>query len=80
MLGVEQVGRHDNFFELGGHSLLAVKLVNLLQRAGLPLSLAELFQHPSIESAAALLNQGEALSQPDGLVVVRAGNTVRRCS
>ena len=73
VLGVEQVGRHDNFFELGGHSLLAVKLVNLLQRAGLPLSLAELFQHPSIESAAALLSQGEALSQPDGLVVVRAG-------
>ena len=73
VLGVEQVGRHDNFFELGGHSLLAVKLVNLLQRAGLPLSLAELFQHPSIESAAALLSQDEALSQPDGLVVVRAG-------
>ncbi|WP_460357690.1 MULTISPECIES: non-ribosomal peptide synthase/polyketide synthase [unclassified Pseudomonas] len=73
VLGVEQVGRHDNFFELGGHSLLAVKLVNLLQRAGLPLSLAELFQYPSIESAAALLSQGEALSQPDGLVVVRAG-------
>ena len=73
VLGVEQVGRHDNFFELGGHSLLAVKLVNLLQRAGLQLSLAELFQHPSIESAAVLLNQGEALSQPDGLVVVRAG-------
>ncbi|PTT24776.1 non-ribosomal peptide synthase/polyketide synthase [Pseudomonas sp. HMWF021] len=73
VLGVEQVGRHDNFFELGGHSLLAVKLVNLLQRAGLPLSLAELFQHPNIESAAALLGQGEALSQPEGLVVVRAG-------
>ncbi|EZP30954.1 non-ribosomal peptide synthase/polyketide synthase [Pseudomonas sp. RIT288] len=73
VLGVEQVGRHDNFFELGGHSLLAVKLVNLLQRAGLQLSLAELFQHPSIESAATLLSQDEALSQPDGLVVVRAG-------
>nr|QDF82259.1 non-ribosomal peptide synthetase [Pseudomonas sp.] len=73
VLGVEQVGRHDNFFELGGHSLLAVKLVNLLQRAGLPLSLAELFQHPSIESAAALLSQGEVPGQPDGLVVVRAG-------
>ncbi|MBI6946015.1 non-ribosomal peptide synthase/polyketide synthase [Pseudomonas koreensis] len=73
VLGVEKVGRHDNFFELGGHSLLAVKLVNLLQRAGLQLSLAELFQHPSIESAAALLSQGEALSQPDGLVVVRGG-------
>ncbi|PNA67520.1 hypothetical protein C1Y33_32040, partial [Pseudomonas sp. FW305-76] len=45
VLGVEQVGRHDNFFELGGHSLLAVRLVNLMQRAGLPVSLAQLFQH-----------------------------------
>ena len=60
VLGVEQVGRHDNFFELGGHSLLAVRLVNQLQRAGLQVSLAELFQHPSVESAAALLGQGES--------------------
>ncbi|WP_025109116.1 non-ribosomal peptide synthase/polyketide synthase [Pseudomonas sp. H1h] len=73
VLGVEQVGRHDNFFELGGHSLLAVRLVNLMQRAGLKLSLAELFQHPSVESAATLLSQDEAGGQPDGLVVVRAG-------
>ncbi|MDX9669520.1 MULTISPECIES: non-ribosomal peptide synthase/polyketide synthase [unclassified Pseudomonas] len=73
VLGVEQVGRHDNFFELGGHSLLAVRLVNLMQRTGLTLSLAELFQHPSVESAAALLSQGEAGGQADGLVVVRAG-------
>ena len=73
VLGVEQVGRHDNFFELGGHSLLAVRLVNLLQRGGLHVSLAELFQHPSIESAAALLGRGEVAGQPEGLVVVRAG-------
>ncbi|RON67089.1 non-ribosomal peptide synthetase [Pseudomonas fluorescens] len=74
VLGVEQVGRHDNFFELGGHSLLAVRLVNQLQRAGLQVSLAELFQHPSVESAAALLGQGESAGEPDGLVVVRAGD------
>nr|WP_277951940.1 non-ribosomal peptide synthase/polyketide synthase [Pseudomonas sp. TH06] len=75
VLGIEQVGRHDNFFELGGHSLLAVRLVNLMQRAGLPVSLAQLFQHPSVESAAALLKQDrDAAGQPDGLVVVRAGD------
>jgi arthrofactin-type cyclic lipopeptide synthetase C len=73
VLNVEQVGRHDNFFELGGHSLLAVRLVNLLQRGGMQVSLAELFQHPSIESAAALLAQGEIAGLPEGLVVVRAG-------
>ncbi|WP_277758203.1 non-ribosomal peptide synthase/polyketide synthase [Pseudomonas sp. A34-9] len=74
VLGVEQVGRHDNFFELGGHSLLAVRLVNLLQRGGMQVSLAELFQHPSIESTAALLARDDIAGLPEGLVVVRAGD------
>nr|QNL34618.1 SteC [Pseudomonas sp.] len=74
VLNVEQVGRHDNFFELGGHSLLAIRLVNLLQRAGQPVTLAELFQRPSVESLAALLSQRSAVpEQPEGLVVVRPG-------
>ncbi|QXI14254.1 non-ribosomal peptide synthase/polyketide synthase [Pseudomonas zeae] len=74
VLNVEQVGRHDNFFELGGHSLLAIRLVNLLQRAGQQVTLAELFQRPSVESLAALLCQRNTVpEQPDGLVVVRPG-------
>ena len=75
VLGVDQVGRHDNFFELGGHSLLAIRLVNLMQRAGQQMTLAELFQHPSIESIATLLSQRSAVpEQPEGLVVVRSGD------
>jgi arthrofactin-type cyclic lipopeptide synthetase C len=74
VLNVEQVGRHDNFFELGGHSLLAIRLVNLLQRAGQQVTLAELFQRPSIESLAALISQRSGVpEQPEGLVVVRPG-------
>ncbi|WP_460091207.1 non-ribosomal peptide synthase/polyketide synthase [Pseudomonas sp. S2_E02] len=74
VLNVEQVGRHDNFFELGGHSLLAIRLVNLLQRAGQQVTLAELFQRPSVESLAALVGQRHAApEQPEGLVVVRPG-------
>jgi arthrofactin-type cyclic lipopeptide synthetase C len=74
VLKVEQVGRHDHFFELGGHSLLAIRLVNLLQRAGQQVTLAELFQRPSVESLAALLSQRHAVpAQPEGLVVVRPG-------
>ena len=75
VLGVGQVGRHDNFFELGGHSLLAIRLVNLMQRAGQPVTLAELFQRPSIESIATLLSLRKTVpEQPEGLVVVRPGN------
>ena len=40
VLKLEQVGRHDSFFELGGHSLLAIRLVNLMDEAGLAVSLA----------------------------------------
>ncbi|MFJ2709598.1 non-ribosomal peptide synthase/polyketide synthase [Pseudomonas sp. NPDC087346] len=73
VLDVEQIGRHDNFFESGGHSLLAIRLVNLMRRAGLQLTLAELFQHPSVASVGTLLSQrSEVPEQPEGLVVVRA--------
>ncbi|MCD7041283.1 amino acid adenylation domain-containing protein [Pseudomonas sp. MAFF 311096] len=57
VLKVEQVGRHDSFFELGGHSLLAIRLVSLMDEAGLAVSLAELFQHASVASVAAMLRQ-----------------------
>ncbi|GAB7531348.1 hypothetical protein PS3A_37600 [Pseudomonas sp. 3A(2025)] len=73
VLQVEQVGRHDSFFELGGHSLLAVRLVNQLQQAGRSISLAELFQHASVESLAALIGQRSAVPESDqALITVRA--------
>nr|WP_218170644.1 non-ribosomal peptide synthetase [Pseudomonas gingeri] len=73
VLKLERVGRHDSFFELGGHSLLAVRLVNLLEQAGLPVTLAELFQHASVESLATLLEQRSPLPERvEPWVVVRS--------
>jgi arthrofactin-type cyclic lipopeptide synthetase C len=69
VLKVEQVGRHDSFFELGGHSLLAIRLVNLLDEAGLPVALAELFEHASVASVAALLRQRGDEALPDTTVI-----------
>ncbi|UWF47458.1 amino acid adenylation domain-containing protein [Pseudomonas sp. N3-W] len=75
VLTLERVGRHDNFFELGGHSLLAVRLVNLIQQAGLSVSLAELFQHASIESLATLLSQRTSAAPAEQEVMtVRVGD------
>ncbi|UVM29704.1 non-ribosomal peptide synthetase [Pseudomonas sp. B21-021] len=75
VLQVGRVGRHDNFFELGGHSLLAVRLVDLMQKADMPVSLAELFQHPTVEGTATLLCQrSDAVPLHDGVVVVRASD------
>ncbi|TFY88194.1 non-ribosomal peptide synthetase [Pseudomonas nabeulensis] len=76
VLKLEQVGRHDSFFELGGHSLLAIRLVTLLEEAGLAVSLAELFQHASVASVAALLRQRTDEPVADASVVtVRSGGT-----
>ena len=76
VLKLAQVGRHDSFFELGGHSLLAVRLVSLLEEAGLAVSLAELFQHTSVASVAALLRQRtDEPVQDASVVTVRSGGS-----
>ncbi|WP_122386926.1 non-ribosomal peptide synthetase [Pseudomonas syringae group genomosp. 7] len=76
VLEVGRIGRHDSFFELGGHSLSAIRLVSLLQQAGLPLTLAELFQHPSIAALAGLLDQRPAPSaDAQEVITVRAGGS-----
>ncbi|AZF05942.1 non-ribosomal peptide synthetase [Pseudomonas sp. R5-89-07] len=76
VLKLEQVGRHDSFFELGGHSLLAIRLVTLLDEAGLPVSLAELFQHVSVAAIAALLRQRtDAPVRDTSVITVRESGT-----
>jgi len=53
VLGVERVGAHDNFFALGGDSIRTVQVVAAVREEGLELSLQELFQHQTLEGAAA---------------------------
>ncbi|MDF0732855.1 amino acid adenylation domain-containing protein, partial [Pseudomonas entomophila] len=71
VLEVPRVGRHDSFFALGGHSLSAIRLVGLQREQGLEVSLAELFQQPSIAALAGLIAEREA-PPPDDVVCVRA--------
>ncbi len=59
-LGVASIGITDNFFELGGHSLLAVNLVTQIEKTlGQRLPVAAIFQSPTIEQQAILLQQPE---------------------
>ncbi|KAG0006017.1 hypothetical protein BGZ65_009586, partial [Modicella reniformis] len=48
LLNVECVSRRDSFFALGGHSLLAVRMTNRINALGINLSLAILFNSPSL--------------------------------
>jgi amino acid adenylation domain-containing protein len=61
VLGVPTIGIQENFFELGGHSLLVAKLVRRIEQAfAEKISMAAIFEAPTIEQQASLLNNGGA--------------------
>jgi amino acid adenylation domain-containing protein len=61
VLGVEKVGVTDNFFDLGGHSLLIVQVHNQIRRLfTTDLSIAQMFQFPTVEALASYLQQPPA--------------------
>ncbi|MBW8687206.1 amino acid adenylation domain-containing protein [Chitinophaga sp. B61] len=54
LLSQHQVGINDNFFELGGHSLKATRLISaIISETGLAITLADVFEYPTIRSLAA---------------------------
>ncbi|WP_375501129.1 SDR family NAD(P)-dependent oxidoreductase [uncultured Nostoc sp.] len=58
LLNIERVSIYDNYFELGGHSLVAVRLMAQIQRKfGQNLPLAALFQAPTVEKLASVLQE-----------------------
>lgn len=58
VLRVEDVGAEDDFFALGGHSLLAVELMlRVREQFGWDPGLGALFEHPTVERLAALLEE-----------------------
>jgi amino acid adenylation domain-containing protein len=65
LLGVAEIGPETNFFELGGHSLLAVRmLARLGDVLGHSVSLASLFQAPTVRGLASLLPAPADASPP----------------
>ncbi len=76
VLGRTGLGARDNFFELGGHSLLAVRVFAELDRAfGRRLSLATLFQAPTIAQLAALLETNVETAAKSCLVAIQPRGT-----
>ncbi|HXB57696.1 MAG TPA: SDR family NAD(P)-dependent oxidoreductase [Vicinamibacteria bacterium] len=58
LLGVEKVGIQDNFFDLGGHSLLAIQVITKIKaELAAEVSVATLFEGPTVESLARLIGR-----------------------
>src|SRR4029077_10608999 len=73
VLGVTAVGIRDDFFELGGHSLRATQVLSRIQRdLHADVALREVFDHPTIESLAALIDSGAGTTpNTDRIATVR---------
>jgi amino acid adenylation domain-containing protein/FkbH-like protein len=76
LLHIERVGVTDNFFELGGHSLLAVRLFAELEKlTGRKLPLVTLFQAPTVEELAQLVDGSKGSRGRSVLVPVQPKGT-----
>ncbi len=72
VLNLSAISIYDNFFEIGGHSLSAVQIMARLEKeTGQRLPLASLFESPTIESLALLLQMDGQSITWDSLVPIR---------
>jgi amino acid adenylation domain-containing protein/non-ribosomal peptide synthase protein (TIGR01720 family) len=64
LLGLPQVGLQDDFFELGGDSVVSIQLVSRARRAGLSLTVKQVFQLRTVTAMAAANTATPAASPP----------------
>ncbi|QKV94272.1 amino acid adenylation domain-containing protein [Streptomyces sp. NA02950] len=60
VLGVEEVGPDDDFFELGGDSIVSIQLAGKARKAGLLISLREVFRHKTVRALARVAREETA--------------------
>ena len=76
ILKVDKVGVQDNFFDLGGHSLLAPYLIaQIKQQLGKDVSLTSLFQNPTIEQLATIVQIDSDYSNSSCLIPIQSNGS-----
>jgi acyl carrier protein len=68
ILSIAPVGIDDSFFELGGDSLIALRFVaEMKEKLAVSVPVAGLYEHLTIRSLAAMLEQQDKLGTENGL-------------
>ena len=73
---IDRVGIRDNFFDLGGHSFLVLRvLAEIEKNCGRRLSVATLFQAPTVEEIGQILTAGDSLDDSEVIVPLNPHGT-----
>ncbi|MGK4008334.1 non-ribosomal peptide synthase/polyketide synthase [Sorangium sp. So ce1036] len=68
VLQISPVGIHDNFFTLGGDSILAIQVIGRAKRAGLHLTVRDVFAHQTVAELARAVRAESAILAEQGAV------------
>ena len=68
VLGVNRVGIYDNFFELGGDSILSIQIISRVNRAGLGLTVKQLFEWQTIAELAQAAPERRTIHAEQGII------------
>jgi amino acid adenylation domain-containing protein len=72
VLAVRPIGVRENFFELGGHSLLVAKLLRRIEEAfAKKLTIAAIFEAPTVEQQVSLLNNASAFRWRSAVIPIQ---------
>lgn len=82
VLDIPFPGATDNFFDVGGHSMAIAQVHERLARHGLPVSLIDLFAHPTVRALADFCQQesGEVATRPTAARVAATRGQARRAA
>jgi non-ribosomal peptide synthase protein (TIGR01720 family) len=69
VLGIERVGIKDHFFRMGGDSIVSIQLVSKARQKGLVFSVKDVFNHPTIETLAAVVQYVKESKIPEQDIV-----------
>ncbi|KAI9038003.1 acetyl-CoA synthetase-like protein [Aspergillus affinis] len=61
---LDDIGMDDNFFHLGGDSISAMRLVGLLRKSAITITVVELFSHPRLDDLALIVRREANSSAP----------------